>query len=212
MVGKASDMGQPVTTAAAAEYIAGYVLMNDCSARDIQAWEYRPLGPFLGKSFATAISPWVIRAAALEPFLVEGPHHDVPIMDYLKTEGRQHLDIDLEVHLHTAQGNSVQLCRANARSLYWSPAQQLAHHTVNGCNVRVGDLMASGTISGSDRSALGSLLERTYNGAETVDVGSESRTFLEDGDTVEIIGWSGDTPYRVGFGKLSNTMVPGGTT
>lgn len=208
VIGKETALGQSITTAGASEYIAGYVLMNDCSARDIQAWEYRPLGPFLGKSFATAISPWVIRASALEPFLVDGPTQDVEVLDYLKTSGKHHLDIELEVNLRTGKGNEMQLCKGNSCLLYWSPVQQLAHHTVNGCNVRVGDLMASGTISGKDADALGSLLERSFNGSQPIAIGDEQRTFLEDGDTVIMRGHAGSGPRRVGFGTLSNTMVP----
>jgi fumarylacetoacetase len=181
--------------------VFGFVLVNDWSARDIQRWEYQPLGPFLGKSFATSISPWVVPLEALEPFRVPAPAQDPEPLEYLRTAGDWGLDIALEVEL----GGTV-ISRTNARGLYWTFPQQLAHATANGTNVRPGDLYASGTISGAEPGSRGSLIELTWGGRDPVRLadGSE-RTFLEDGDTVTLRGRGGD---RVSFGEVTGTITP----
>jgi fumarylacetoacetase len=211
VVGKDSVLGDPVPIEEADDYIFGYVLMNDWSARDIQQWEYRPLGPFLGKSFATAISPWIVALSALEPYKVNGPVQKPKVLPYLRQQAPGNFDIQLEVELKTADGFARPVTKTNSRDLYWSAAQQLAHQTINGCNIRVGDLMASGTISGKEPHQWGSLLEQTYNGAQPLDIHpGVTRSFLEDGDEVCLSGSAGDGNYRVGFGELRNKVVPAG--
>ena len=190
VTGPGNALGTSIPTAAAADHVFGFVLVNDWSARDIQRWEYVPLGPFLGKSFATSISPWVVPLEALEPFRVAAPVQDPEPLEYLRTEGDWGLDIALEVEL----GGTV-ISRTNTRGLYWTFPQQLAHATVNGTNVRPGDLYASGTISGAEPSSQGSLIELT-----------EARgPFLQDGDTVTLRGRAGD---RVSFGEVTGTIFP----
>jgi fumarylacetoacetase len=201
VTGPGNALGTSIPTSAAAQHVFGFVLVNDWSARDIQRWEYVPLGPFLGKSFATSISPWVVPLAALEPFRVPAPAQDPEPLEYLRTEGDWGLDIELEVEL----GGTV-ISRTNARGLYWTFPQQLAHATVNGTNTRPGDLYASGTISGAEPDSRGSLIELTWGGRDPVRLadGSE-RTFLEDGDTVTLRGRAGDT---VSFGEVTGTISP----
>ena len=213
IVGKDTLLGTSLTTADFEEYVFGMVLFNDWSARDIQAWEYVPLGPFLGKSFGSSMSPWVVTMDALAPFRVAGyVQEPAPLMYLSETNLLPNLAINLEVGLTPERGSADSgetiISRSNQRFLYWSQAQQLAHHTVNGCNVRVGDLMASGTISGPERSAWGSLLELSWGGAEpiTLDTG-ETRTFLQDGDTVTIRGYAEKEDIRVGFGVVSGQIV-----
>jgi len=188
--------------------VFGMVLMNDWSARDIQQWEYIPLGPFNSKSFATSISPWIVTMDALEPFRVEGPAQNPPPLPYLETSGPQAYDIHLEAMLIHAGRSAITVCRTNARSLYWSVAQQLAHHTVSGCNTRIGDLMGSGTISGATPDSFGSLLELTANGTRPLKLpdGGERR-FLEDDDEVVLTGWAQGKDYRVGFGEVRGRIV-----
>jgi fumarylacetoacetase len=200
VVGAGSTLGEPVPASAFRDHVFGVVLVNDWSARDIQAWEYQPLGPFLGKSFATSISAWVTPLALLEDRLVEGPAQDPEPLPYLWGGGAAALDVELEVEL---AGTVVS--RTNARGLYWTMAQQLAHATVNGASLRTGDLCASGTISGADAGSEGSLIELTWNGARplTLDDGSE-RTFLEDGDEVVLRGRAGD----VVLGEVRGTILP----
>jgi fumarylacetoacetase len=184
VVGVPSELGKPLPAAAFPDHVFGIVLVNDWSARDIQAWEYQPLGPFLGKSFATSISPWVTPLAALDAARVRGPAQDPEPFPYLRHDEPWNLDLDLEIEL-----NGTVVSRTNSRSLYWSFAQQLAHLTSNGASVRTGDLCASGTISGSERGSEGSLLELTRNGREPLQLGDGSmRTFLEDGDEVVLRG------------------------
>jgi fumarylacetoacetase len=193
--------GSRIATADAADHVFGFVLVNDWSARDIQRWEYQPLGPFLGKSFATSISPWVVPLAALEPYLVSAPPQDPEPLPYLRTEGDWALDISLEVEL-----NHTTVARTNARGLYWTFLQHLAHATVNGASARPGDLYASGTISGSEPGSYGSLIELTWGGRDPLELADGSqRTFLEDGDTVVLRGRCGD---RVSFGEVRGTIVP----
>ncbi len=203
--GPATALGGGIEPAAAAGHVFGFVLVNDWSARDLQRWEFRPLGPFLAKSFATSISPWVVPLEALEPFRVAGPAQDPPPLPYLRAPGEWALDVDLEVEL----GGSV-VSRVNARGLYWTFPQQLAHATVNGAAVRPGDLFASGTISGPARGSEGSLLELTRGGAEPIALADGgSRAFLEDGDTVVLRGscGSGGAP-TVSFGEVAGTIDP----
>lgn len=201
-------LGTSITTREAERFIAGLVLFNDWSARDIQQWEYVPLGPFLGKNFGSTMSPWVVTLDALEPFRVEGPPQHPHVLPYLAYEGAKNLDLLLEVSLHTAQGNEAIICRSNVKYLYWNMAQQLAHHTVNGCNIQVGDVYASGTISGPSPGSFGSLLELSWNGHRPLHIGEERRTFLEDGDTVLIKGYSQRNGVRLGFGECSGTILP----
>lgn len=198
VLGVGSERGRPIPVAEAWDHIFGFVLVNDWSARDIQAFEYQPLGPHLGKSFATSVSPWITPAAALRPHLVDGPPQDVA--DYLRVEGPRVLDIELSLSL-----NGTVLSRPNPRDLYWGPAQLVAHATVNGAATRAGDLYASGTISGWDRSTFGSLIELTWRGRDEVvlDDGA-TRTFLEDGDTVVIGGRAGD----VVLGEVAGRVEP----
>lgn len=208
-VGPGNPLGHPIPISEASEHIFGLVLVNDWSARDIQKWEYVPLGPFLGKNFATSISPWVVTLDALEPFRTEGPVQDPEPLPYLQTSGRQTYDIRLEVKLRTPSMEQDQvIAHSNFRHLYWNMAQQLAHHTVNGCNLRPGDLLASGTISGSDPESYGSLLELTWRGSRPLQLpGGEQRTFLQDGDRLTLTGWCQGEGYRVGFGEVTGKIV-----
>ena len=195
VIGKDSALGEPIPVDAAEDYIFGLLLFNDWSARDIQRWEYAPLGPFLGKSFASSVSPWIVPLEALEAFRVPGPVQDPEVLPYLRGTGPRHFAIEL-----AAAVNGATVSRSNTRYLYWSMAQQLAHHTSNGCNVRVGDLMASGTISGPTPDSAGSLLEVTHNG--------RTGSFLADGDSVTLTAVAGTGAQRVGFGEVTGTILP----
>jgi len=207
IVGQPSD--GPVTVAEADEMIFGYVLLNDWSARDIQAWEYQPLGPFQAKATATTISPWIVTRAALEPFRVATPEREKPLLPYLQEPGPMLYDIDLAVQLAPQGKPATTITRTNYREMYYSAAQQLAHHTTSGCPMNVGDLLGSGTISGKTRPERGSLLELSWGGKEplTLDSG-EARTFLEDGDTVTLSGHAQGQGYRIGFGTCRGTVLP----
>jgi fumarylacetoacetase len=202
-VGQGNELGRRVSVAQAADHIFGLVLVNDWSARDIQKWEYQPLGPFLAKNFATTISPWVVTLEALEPFRCPGPVQEPQPLPYLQSDGPWAYDIHLEVGLQTAQMTGPQvISRSNFRHLYWNMRQQLAHHTVTGCNLRPGDLLASGTISGPTPDSWGSLLELAWRGERPLTLESgEKRKFLQDGDTVVLTGWCQGEGYRVGFGE-----------
>jgi fumarylacetoacetase len=204
IIGKDTPLGTSVGTADFDEHVFGMVLFNDWSARDIQGWEYVPLGPFLGKSFASSMSPWVVTMAALAPFRVAGYVQQPTPLPYLQDSNpTPNLDIHLEVGLTLANSSETIISRSNQRFLYWSQAQQLAHHTINGCNLRLGDLMASGTISGPDRASWGSLLELSWGGAEPITLADgQVRSFLEDGDTLTLRGWAGEGDRRVGFGEV----------
>ena len=208
IIGKDSELGRRVSVAEAEDYIFGLVLFNDWSARDVQRWEYRPLGPFLGKNFASTVSPWVVPLAALEPFRVAGPFQEPEVFSYLQQPGPGSFDLDLEVALRPPGGSETVVTRTNFRHLYWSMAQQIAHHTANGCNLRVGDLLASGTISGPEANGLGSLLELSHGGRHpfTLDDGTQ-RTFLENGDTVVLRGYGERGEVRVGFGEAGGMVV-----
>lgn len=210
-VGVGNAHGQPISVDAEEEHVFGLVLVNDWSARDHQAWEYVPLGPFLGKSFATTISPWVVSTAALAPFRLPLPEQESPKpLPYLRQRSRSAFNIELSVALKTASMHEAQvISRTNLRELYWSTAQQLAHHTINGCRMDTGDLYATGTISGKERAALGSLLEMTLNGQEPLQLSDGSvRRFLEDGDQVILRGYCQGPGYRVGFGAATGTIRP----
>lgn len=210
-VGPGNDLGRSVEIGSAEEHIFGMVLVNDWSARDIQKWEYVPLGPFLAKNFATTISPWVVTLDALEPFRCAGPAQDPAPLDYLRPPSpRSTFDIQLEVAIQSAKmAEAHVICRSNFRHLYWSMAQQLAHHTVTGCNLRPGDLLASGTISGPTPDSAGSLLELTWRGERPLTLpGGEQRKFIADGDRIVMRGWAQGDGYRVGFGECSGRVVP----
>lgn len=210
IVGKESALGEPISTADAPAHMFGMVLLNDWSARDIQQWEYVPLGPFNSKGFGTSISPWVVTMEALEPFRRDNPEQSPQPLSYLQQQAKNAYDIALEVALQP-QGAAAPstICRTNFKAMYWTMAQQLAHHTVSGCNVRVGDLMGSGTISGTTPDSYGSLLEMTRNGAEPVTLADGSRRgFLEDGDDVIMTGFCQGEGYRVGFGSVSGKILP----
>lgn len=209
ITGKPTKLGDSVSTADAEDYIFGFVLFNDWSARDIQAWEYVPLGPFLGKSFASSISPWVVTLEALEHFKVAGPVQEPEVLDYLKCDKPHSFDIQLETYIQPDGEKSSKVCASNFKNMYWNVAQQLAHHTVNGCNINVGDMMASGTISGQEPDSYGSMLELSWNGKESVKLESGTeRKFIEDGDTVIMKGFAEKGDIRVGFGEVEAKVLP----
>lgn len=209
IVGKQTELGDQISTENAMDHIFGMVLFNDWSARDIQKWEYVPLGPFLGKSFASSISPWVVTMEALEPFKVAGPVQDPPVLDYLKTDGALNFDLNLTVEIEPDGSEPTVVSNSNFKYMYWNMAQQLAHHTVNGCNVNIGDMMASGTISGKSPDSYGSMLELSWAGKNPVKLndGSE-RKFLNDGDTVTMKGHCEKDGMRVGFGEVRSKLLP----
>jgi fumarylacetoacetase len=209
IIGKSNPLGQPVPVDEAEDYIFGVTLFNDWSARDIQRWEYQPLGPFLGKNFGSSLSAWVVPFADLEPFRVAGHTQQPAPLPYLQTAGEGHFDVALEVSLQPSGGNETVISRSNARHLYWSFAQMIAHHTVNGCNLNIGDVLATGTISGTTPDSAGSLLELSYNGKQPLSLSdSIERTFLENGDRVTLRGWAGSTDLRVKLGEVSGQIAP----
>jgi fumarylacetoacetase len=204
-----NKLGHPVTVEKSENFIAGFTLFNDWSARDIQQWEYVPLGPFLGKNFASTISPWIVTLDALEPFRVMGPEQEPKVLPYLTFDGRKNFDILLEVSLRPGGGDEVVLCRSNSKYLYWNINQQLAHHTVNGCNVQPGDVYASGTISGPSPGSFGSMLELTWNGGKPLKMPhGTTRTFLDDGDIITMKGYAEKDGLRVGFGTCIGKILP----
>ncbi|MBP7174140.1 MAG: fumarylacetoacetase [Cloacibacterium sp.] len=210
IVNKNTEIGESISTKEAKDAIFGMVIFNDWSARDIQAWEYVPLGPFLAKNFASSISPWVVTLEALEPFRTASPKQDPEVLDYLKYEGtNENIDINLNVFLQPENGEENLICQSNYKYMYWNMCQQLAHHTINGCNVEVGDMYASGTISGTEKGSFGSMLELTWRGTEplTLKDGSQRR-FIEDGDTIIMRGWSEKDRIRVGFGEVRGKILP----
>ena len=206
---KENPLGTPVSTAEAEEYIFGFVILNDWSARDIQKWEYVPLGPFLAKNFASHISPWIVTMDALEPFMVSGPVQEPEVLPYLKYQGDAHFDVKLEVAIQPESSEESVVSNSNFKYMYWNAKQQLAHHTVNGCNMQVGDLYGSGTISGPTKSEFGSMLEITWRGTEPVKMkdGSE-RKFIQDHDTVIMRGHAEKNGVRVGFGEVRAKVLP----
>jgi len=205
----ANSMGESIPINEAEDYIFGMVLFNDWSARDIQKWEYVPLGPFLAKSFASSISPWIVTLDALEPFRTKGPKQDPEPLPYLTQGGDHSFDIQLELDIITDKGISTTVSKSNFKYMYWTMAQQLAHHTVNGCKVNSGDMMGSGTISGPTPDSYGSMLELAWQGTKPVPLndGSE-RKFIQDNDTVVIRGFCNDKGQRIGFGEVSTKLLP----
>jgi fumarylacetoacetase len=210
VIGQPSAMGQMLDEAQAEAMIFGFVMLNDWSARDIQQWEYVPLGPFQAKAFATSISPWVVTREALEPFRLHGPEQTPAPLPYLKQALPNNYDLELDVALRTGEmGTAQNICRTNFKYMYWSSVQQLVHHASSGCAMNVGDLLGSGTISGPEKHQRGSLLEISWNGAEPIELpGGAKRTFLEDGDQLVMRGWCQGDGYRVGFGEVEGTIVP----
>ena len=205
----ANKLGEPIPIADAEEYIFGLVLFNDWSARDIQKWEYVPLGPFLGKSFASSISPWIVTLDALEPFRVDSPVQEPSPFPYLRQDGAGSFDIHLEVDLIPESGGSNTICRSNFRYMYWTMAQQLAHHTVNGCKVNSGDMMGSGTISGRTDDSFGSMLELAWMGSKPLTLkDGQTRTFIDDMDTDVLKGYCRNKGFRIGFGEVRSQLLP----
>lgn len=202
-------LGEQIDVNEAEDYIFGMTLFNDFSARDIQQWEYVPLGPFLGKNFASSISPWIVTLDALQPFKVDGPIQEPEVLPYLKFDGAKSYDINLQVILQPENGQENVISQSNFKYMYWNMAQQLAHHTVNGCNIRCGDLMGSGTISGETPDSFGSMLELTWGGKNplTLSDGSE-RKFIEDNDTIIMRGYAEKNGVRIGFGEVANKILP----
>jgi len=202
-------LGDSISTEEADSYIFGLCLFNDWSARDIQAWEYVPLGPFLGKNFASSISAWIVTLDALEPFSVESPEQNPKVLPYLEFDGKKAYDIQLQVGILTNNKDETVVCNSNFKYMYWNMAQQLAHHTSNGCNIRCGDLLGSGTISGKSEDSFGSMLELTWRGTKPLKLkdGSE-RKFINDGDSVIMRGHSELNGVRIGFGELKSKLLP----
>jgi fumarylacetoacetase len=206
IVGRASE--GMVSVAEADAMIFGYVLLNDWSARDIQAWEYQPLGPFQAKATATSISPWIVMRAALEPFRVSTPPREVPLLPHLQEPGPLLYDVALEVGLKPAGGVETVISRTNYAEMYYSAPQQLAHHTTSGCPMNVGDLLGSGTISGATKDSRGSMLELSWGGKEPLEIAGGTRSFLEDGDRLTLRGAAVGDGYRIGFGECTGTILP----
>ncbi|MEZ5754931.1 MAG: fumarylacetoacetase [Paracoccaceae bacterium] len=198
----------PVTVAEADAMLFGYVLLNDWSARDIQAWEYQPLGPFQAKATATSISPWIVMKAALEPFRAPTPPREVPLLPYLQEPGPMLYDIALEVGITPEGGTETIIARTNYREMYYSAAQQLAHHTTSGCGMNTGDLLGSGTISGPTRDSRGSLLELSWGGKEPIAIAGGTRSFIEDNDTLTLRGQCAGDGYTIGFGSCVGKVLP----
>lgn len=209
VIGKESALGDSISTADAEDFIFGMVLFNDLSARDIQSWEYVPLGPFLSKNFASVISPWIVTLDALEPFRCSGPEQQPEVLPYLRFESDRNFDINLEVLVKPENTAEVSVCKSNFRYMYWNMSQQLAHHTVNGCNMRIGDLCGSGTISGPEAGSYGSMLELTWKGTKPILMpdGSE-RKFINDNDTIVMRGYGEKNGIRVGFGEAIVKILP----
>lgn len=209
IVSRPTAIGDQVTTAAAEDYIFGLLVFNDWSARDIQRWEYVPLGPFLGKNFFSSVSPWIVTLEALEPFRVQGPEQTPPVLEYLRSEGPANFDIHLDVYIEPEGAAPTKVSGSNFKYMYWNMRQQLAHHTVNGCNLMVGDLYASGTISGPTEDSYGSMLELAWKGTKPLKMsdGSE-RKFILDGDTVTMKGYCVKDGLRIGFGEVRNKVLP----
>ena len=209
IVNKNTEMGDSISTAEAEDAIFGMVIFNDWSARDIQSWEYVPLGPFLGKNFGSSVSPWVVTLEALEPFRTASPKQEPEVLDYLKFEGNQNYDINLTVFLKPKNGEENLISESNYKFMYWNMTQQLAHHTINGCNVEVGDLYASGTISGEHSNSFGSMLELTWRGTNPLQLkDGQERKFINDNDTVIMRGYAEKDGIRVGFGEVSGKILP----
>ncbi len=209
ITGKQTKLGDSIKVEDADDYIFGMVIFNDLSARDIQKWEYVPLGPFLSKSFGSVISPWIVTLDALEPFRVEGPKQEPEVLPYLQTQGKRNLDIDLKVFIKPENGEETMVSNSNYKYLYWNMAQQLTHQTINGCNINVGDMYASGTISGPTYDAYGSMLELSWGGKKTLKLkdGSE-RKFILDNDTIIMRAYAEKNGVRIGFGESVTKVLP----
>jgi fumarylacetoacetase len=208
IVGKNTNLGDTISTSEADDYIFGLMLFNDWSARDIQQWEYVPLGPFLGKNFASTVSPWIVTLEALAPFACEGPEQEKKVLPYLEYEGKKNYDIQLSVAIHAEGSEEKIVSQSNFKYMYWNMAQQLAHHTINGCNMNIGDMLASGTISGSRPDSYGSMLEIAWKGTKPVTLSDgKERRFILDGDTVIMRGFAEKDGIRVGFGEASGTVI-----
>ena len=204
-----SNLGESISTDEAENNIFGMVIFNDWSARDMQKWEYVPLGPFLAKNFGSSVSPWIVTLEALEPFRVAGPTQEPEVLPYLQYHGKKNIDINLQVALTPQDSQEEIICNSNYKYMYWNMAQQLAHHTVNGCNIEVGDMYASGTISGKDQDSYGSMLEITWGGQKPLQLqNGQERKFIEDYDTVTMRGWSEKDGIRVGFGEVKTQILP----
>ncbi len=209
IVNKNTEMGDSISTAEAEAAIFGMVLFNDWSARDIQSWEYVPLGPFLGKNFGSSVSPWIVTLEALDPFRTTSPTQEPKVLEYLQFEGDKNFDINLEVYIQPENGEENLISESNYKFMYWNMTQQLAHHTVNGCNVEVGDMYASGTISGENSNSFGSMLELTWRGQNPLQLkNGQERKFINDNDTVIMRGYAEKEGVRVGFGEVSGTILP----
>lgn len=208
IIGKNSNLGESISTSEAEDYIFGKVLFNDWSARDIQKWEYVPLGPFLSKSFASSMSPWVVTLEALDLFRIDGPEQNPKVLPYLQYKGLKNYDINLEVAIEPDNSKESIVSSSNFKYMYWNMSQQLAHHTINGCNLNIGDLMASGTISGKDKGSYGSMLELSWGGKNPVILGDgNSRVFINDNDTVIMRGYCEKNGKRVGFGEVRTKLL-----
>lgn len=208
VIGKNTALGETVSVEKAEDHIFGFLLFNDWSARDIQSWEYVPLGPFLSKNFMSSVSPWIVTLEALDPFKTKGPVQDVQVLPYLSFQGDKNYDVSLEVYLQPDGGAEQCISRSNFKYMYWNVCQQLAHHTVNGCNIAVGDIMASGTISGPERGSVGSMLELTRQGKEPITLSDKTeRKYLLNGDTVTFRGFAVRNNARVGFGEVQGKIV-----
>jgi fumarylacetoacetase len=209
VIGRETALGESIPIDQAEDYIFGLLLFNDLSARDIQAWEYVPLGPFLSKNFASVISPWVVTLDALQPFRIQGPKQEPEVLPYLQLGGKQNFDIYLEVEIKSGDKPAFPVCKSNFKYMYWNMSQQLAHHTVNGCNVRIGDLCASGTISGSEPGSFGSMLELSWRGTKPLKLpdGTE-RQFINDWDTIIMKGYCENDNLHIGFGEAVVTILP----
>ena len=209
IIGKSTQLGNSINTEKADDYIFGMVLFNDWSARDIQTWEYVPLGPFLSKNFASTISPWVVTLEALEPFRTKGYVQEPKVFPYLEYTGNKNIDVNLEVAIKPENTNETIVCHSNYKYMYWTMEQQLAHHTVNGCNVNVGDMMGSGTISGPEPHEYGSMMELSWKGTKPLKLNDDSeRKFINDHDTVILRGYCKNETIRVGFGECKATVLP----
>ena len=209
IIGQNTNLGEKINTAEAENYIFGKVLFNDWSARDIQKWEYVPLGPFLAKNFGSSMSPWVVTMEALEPFRVKGPEQETKVLPYLEFDGLKNYDINLEVAIQPIDSTETIVSQSNFKYMYWNMSQQLAHHTSNGCNIKIGDLMASGTISGKAPNSYGSMLELSWGGQKPITLNDgQKRTFIEDFDTVIMRGYCEKDGIRVGFGEVRSQLLP----
>ncbi len=206
---RSTELGDSIPVENAEDYIFGFTLFNDLSARDIQKWEYVPLGPFLGKNFGSVISPWIITLEALEPFRVEGPVQEPEVLPYLKTTGKRNFDINLEVYLQPENSSPSLICQSNHKYLYWNIAQQLAHQTINGCNINSGDMYASGTISGPTENSFGSMLELSWGGKKEIHLADgQTRKFIQDNDTIIMKAFAQNGTVRIGFGDVITKILP----